>query len=141
MSSRVARTLAASGVWFGAFTLSRFFLDGWTVSIRVGWWLILVGLAAVIIRDAILPGTARADISAQLIACYLGGVLARAFELLEIGPSPGSGATALWLLTGVWPLADVRAWSGLAGTALALCIVAFAAVAKARSASRQRTLG
>ncbi len=107
----------------------------------MGWWLILVGLAAVIIRDAILPGMARSDIAAQLVACYLGGVLARAFELLEMGSLPDSGVTAIWLLTGAWPFAGARAWSGLADTALALCIVAFAGATKARSASRQRTLG
>ena len=135
MTARLLRWAGAAGVWFVAFTVSGYFSDGWTLWGMGLWWFTMVGVAAFVVRDVVLPGASRAGLVAQLLACYIGGVLSRALLLTEVGQTPGAGATTIWLLLNAWPVMELRAMIGLGGVLLSLLTVLLLGLVKSSKAS------
>ena len=135
MTARLLRMAGATGVWFAAFTISGYSSDGWTIWGMGLWWLTMVGVAAFVVRDVVLPVASRADLLAQLLACYIGGVLSRALLLGGVGQTPSVGATTTWVLMGAWLVAELQAMIGLVGVVLSLLIVLLLGVVELSKAS------
>jgi len=127
-SSRLARTILAALIWAGFFFAASFSMDGWTRTIAFILWLAAIGVATLVVRDKVLVDVSRRDMIAQLVACYVGGVLYRGYALGLFNQVP-DGAL-LWVFTGVWPAASLAGWTQLANVGIPLIVVGVAGYTK-----------